>query len=46
VFLLDNGYFDNDMYKVLMPTAWIPLISATEQNGCMQVTNESSSFHY
>jgi len=24
MFLLDNGYFDNDMYKVLMPTAWIP----------------------
>ncbi|XP_069117184.1 phytanoyl-CoA dioxygenase domain-containing protein 1 homolog isoform X1 [Argopecten irradians] len=35
----DSAYLDNESYKVLQPTAWIPLIDATEQNGCMQVAH-------
>lgn len=35
----DCGYLDNDCYKTLQPTAWIPLIDATEKNGCMQVAS-------
>jgi hypothetical protein len=35
--VLDNGYFDNNAYKILIPTAWIPLLDATETNGCMEV---------
>ncbi|XP_050406206.2 uncharacterized protein LOC126821756 isoform X1 [Patella vulgata] len=33
----DSAYLDNRSYKVLQPTAWIPLLNATEQNGCMRV---------
>ncbi|XP_060071960.1 uncharacterized protein LOC132551830 [Ylistrum balloti] len=33
----DSAYLDNDSYQVLQPTAWIPLVDANEQNGCMQV---------
>ena len=33
----DVGYLDNNSYKVLQPTAWIPLLDANEQNGCMEV---------
>ncbi|XP_046340454.2 phytanoyl-CoA dioxygenase domain-containing protein 1-like [Haliotis rufescens] len=33
----DCGYLDNESYKVLQPTAWIPLLDATAQNGCMEV---------
>lgn len=33
----DNGYFDTDSYRVLVPTAWIPFVDATETNGCLQI---------
>ncbi|XP_060071963.1 uncharacterized protein LOC132551834 [Ylistrum balloti] len=33
----DSAYLDNKSYKVLQPTAWIPLLDATADNGCMQV---------
>ena len=33
----DVGYLDNNSYKVLQPTAWIPLLDANEQNGCMEL---------
>ncbi|XP_041351420.1 uncharacterized protein LOC121370336 [Gigantopelta aegis] len=33
----DCGYLDNDSYKVLQPTAWIPFLDANEKNGCMEV---------
>ena len=35
----DVGYLDNASYKVMQPTAWIPLLDANENNGCMQVNN-------
>ena len=31
---------DNDSYKLLIPTAWIPLIDANKENGCMEVGEE------
>ena len=33
----DNAYFDPDALNVLLVTAWIPLIDANQENGCMQV---------
>ncbi|KAK3092805.1 hypothetical protein FSP39_007424 [Pinctada imbricata] len=33
----DAGYLSNDIYKVFMPTVWIPFVNTNEQNGCMQV---------
>ncbi|XP_069117186.1 phytanoyl-CoA dioxygenase domain-containing protein 1 homolog [Argopecten irradians] len=33
----DSAYLDNKSYKVLQPTAWIPLLDSTVENGCMQV---------
>lgn len=38
-FDLDSGYFDNQSYKVLIPTAWIPLLDTDEFNGGMQVSH-------
>ena len=38
-FALDVGYLNNESYKVLQPTAWIPLLDANEENGCLQVQN-------
>ncbi|XP_046548110.1 phytanoyl-CoA dioxygenase domain-containing protein 1-like [Haliotis rubra] len=35
----DCGYLDNESYKVLQPTAWIPLLDANEKNGCMEVVS-------
>lgn len=35
----DVGYLDNDSYKVLQPTAWIPLVDANEKNGCLQIAS-------
>lgn len=32
----DNGYLDNNSYKMLIPTAWVPLLDANETNGCLQ----------
>ena len=31
---------DNDSYKLLIPTAWIPLVDANKENGCMEVGEE------
>lgn len=33
----DSAYFDNDSYKVMVPTAWIPLLDTDEFNGGMQM---------
>ena len=33
----DNGYLHPESWKVLQVTAWMPLVNATVQNGCMQV---------
>ncbi|WAR19639.1 PHNY-like protein [Mya arenaria] len=32
----DVSYLDNDTYRMLIPTAWIPFVDATEQNGCLE----------
>lgn len=37
MFGLDNGYFDQDAYRQLIPTAWIPFVDANKQNGGLQV---------
>ena len=39
----DVGYLDNASYTVMQPTAWIPLLDANENNGCMQVNNHRYS---
>ena len=39
----DNGYLDETALHTLMPTAWIPLIDATVENGCMQVVSGGHS---
>ncbi|OWF42670.1 phytanoyl-CoA dioxygenase-like [Mizuhopecten yessoensis] len=39
----DSAYFDNDSYKVLVPTAWIPLLDTDEFNGGMQVAKGAHS---
>ncbi|OWF37078.1 uncharacterized protein LOC110440617 [Mizuhopecten yessoensis] len=36
----DSAYLDTESYHVLQPTAWIPLLDAHEQNGCMQVIHK------
>ena len=33
----DCAYFSTDAYRTLIPTAWIPLIDANENKGCLQV---------
>ena len=33
----DNAYLDPSGLHTLMPTAWIPLLDANMENGCMQV---------
>jgi len=33
----DSGYLDNRSYEVMQVTAWIPLLNATRENGCMEV---------
>ncbi|PVD25798.1 hypothetical protein C0Q70_13458 [Pomacea canaliculata] len=33
----DSAYLDNRSYEVLQVTAWIPLLDATRENGCMEV---------
>lgn len=33
----DSGYLDNRSYEVLQVTAWIPLLDANRDNGCMEV---------
>jgi len=32
----DCGYMDNTSYKMIVPTAWVPLLDANEDNGCLQ----------
>ncbi len=34
----DNAYLDSSALHTFQPTAWIPLIDANMENGCMQVT--------
>lgn len=33
----DNAYLSQDALYTFMPTAWIPLIDANKENGCMEV---------
>ncbi|XP_052765897.1 1-deoxypentalenic acid 11-beta-hydroxylase-like [Mya arenaria] len=33
----DCGYLDNNSYKMLVPTAWVPMLDANEGNGCLQM---------
>ncbi|KAL4238057.1 hypothetical protein ACF0H5_002768 [Mactra antiquata] len=33
----DNAYLDNQSYNMLVPTAWIPLLDANVDNGCLQM---------
>lgn len=33
----DSGYFSEESYDHLIPTAWIPFLDATPENGCLQV---------
>ncbi|XP_076463677.1 phytanoyl-CoA dioxygenase domain-containing protein 1-like [Babylonia areolata] len=33
----DCAYLDTRSYDVLQPTAWIPLLDANKENGCMEV---------
>ncbi|XP_074644175.1 phytanoyl-CoA dioxygenase domain-containing protein 1 homolog [Tubulanus polymorphus] len=33
----DSAYLDTDSYTTLTPTAWIPLIDANDENGCLQM---------
>ena len=35
----DVGYLDNRAYKILQPTAWIPLLDTDVKNCCMQVVS-------
>jgi len=37
VYLLDNAYLHPCALETMQLTAWIPLINATKENGCMQV---------
>ena len=37
-FDVDAGYLSTDIYKVFMPTVWIPFVNTNKQNGCMEVT--------
>ena len=37
VLFSDSAYLDTDSYKFLIPTAWIPLVDANKENGCMEV---------
>jgi len=34
----DNAYLDPSALHTLQPTAWVPLIDATVENGCMQAS--------
>jgi len=33
----DTAYLDNRSYDILQLTAWIPMMDATMETGCMQV---------
>ncbi|GFO22437.1 phytanoyl-coa dioxygenase domain-containing protein 1-like protein [Plakobranchus ocellatus] len=33
----DAAYTGNELYGLLVPTAWIPLLDATKENGCLEV---------
>lgn len=33
----DAAYLDNDAYKVLLATVWIPFLDTNRNNGCMEV---------
>lgn len=36
----DNAYMSEEAWNNLTVVAWIPLVDATEQNGCMQVIRQ------
>ena len=36
-YIADVGYLDKDSYDVMQLAAWIPLVDATKENGCLQV---------
>ena len=40
----DNAYMDTTAISTLMPTAWIPLIDANRENGCMQVREQHHEY--
>jgi len=33
----DAAYMDNNAYKVMQLTAWIPVMNADKETGCLQV---------
>lgn len=35
----DNAYMSEEAWNNLTVVAWIPLVDANENNGCMQVVN-------
>lgn len=37
----DSAYFSNESYDHMIPTAWIPFLDATTENGCMQVVKKA-----
>ena len=37
----DSGYFDNSSYNIMIPTAWIPLLDAKLENGCLQMVKNA-----
>ncbi|XP_063420288.1 uncharacterized protein LOC134705499 [Mytilus trossulus] len=37
----DSAYFDNESYKVLIPSAWIPLLDTNEFNGGMEMVKKA-----
>ncbi|XP_013416111.1 uncharacterized protein LOC106177776 [Lingula anatina] len=37
----DAAYMDNDAHKIMIPTAWIPLLDANENNGCLQLVKKA-----
>ena len=44
LFILDSSYMDEESDKTMLVSAWIPLLDATPDNGCMQVRYGAS--HY
>ena len=36
---VDTAYMDNRVYDILQLTAWIPMMNATVETGCLQVSN-------
>ncbi|XP_052270079.1 uncharacterized protein LOC127871318 isoform X2 [Dreissena polymorpha] len=36
----DVSYLDNDTYRMLIPTVWIPFVDSTAENGCLEVMDK------